>query len=218
MSYIRKIRDKFKVRSVRRGSTSDVSQSNEELPLDHQLTFRRDTNEEWTYRDGHIFVNDIDIEDVLGYDSRDVRLWCGISSALIDYKNEVERRGKGNLSKFFARSTAVQDKVLFNMKRLYDEKTDGVFLSFGDGELLFNNFNVRAFLAMYHMRPTRKARKFLYGIKSKLGLILMNKNGTNQYERVHRVVLRLYEEVIGALEIPPIETPRLTAPDRDHAA
>lgn len=200
------------IRSVVRGSGQGVDHTSpEDLPLDHQLTFRRGADEEWKFKDGHIFVNEVDVEEVLDYGSRNVRLWCGVSEALMEYRDEVLCRGGRNRSRFFARIGAIQDKVLCNMKRLYDEKTDGIYLSLGDGEVLFNNFNVRAFLAMYHLRPTEKARKFLFGLKSKLALILVNRNGTPQYERVHRVIQQLYEEVLGALDIPPIETRRLSS-------
>lgn len=217
MSYIDKIRDRLNIRPVTRGRGRDVSHTTD-LPLDHQLTFKRNPGEEWQYRNGHLFVNNTDIEDILDYESRDVELWCAISEALVDYKDEVLRRGGKNKSKFITKITSVQDKVLINLKRLYDEKTDGIYLSFGDGELLFNNFNVRAFLAMYHLRPTIKAKKFLMGLKSKLALILVNRNGTAQYERVHRVIQQLYHEVSHALEIPTIETRCLPADSRRKSA
>lgn len=219
MSYINKIRDRLSIRSVGKGSSTSVSDTSKDIPLDHQLTFRRDADEEWKYKDGRIFVNDVDVEEIIDYEQRDVRLWCGISEALMEYRDDVRNRnGKNrNRSRFFARVDAVQDKVLYNMKRLYDEKTDGFFLSLGDGELLFNNFNVRAFLAMYHLKPTTKARKFLLGLKSNLALILVNRNGTPQYERVHGVIQRLYEEVISALDIPPIETRRIASHYRDRS-
>lgn len=215
MSNVGKIRDRLNIRRVGPGKGRDVETSESDLPLDHQLTFRRDADEEWRYRDGRIFINDMDIEEIIAYESRDVRLWCGVSEALMEYKNMVIGRKAKNKSKFLAKATSVQDKVLCNLKKLYDEKMDGIYLSFGDGEVLFNNFNVRAFLAMYHMRPTDKARKFLWGLKSKLALILVNKNGTRGYERVHRVIQQLYEEVINALEVPTIDARCLPA-DRNR--
>lgn len=217
MGYIDKIRYRGRTGSVGRSSGRGVSGAVKELPLDHQLTFKRDANEQWSFRDDRIFINDIDVEEVIGYESRDVRLWCGVSEALMEYKDEVMRRNGKYKAKFFAKVSAVQDRVVGNMKKLYDEKTDGLYLSLGDGEVLVNNFNVRAFLAMYHMRPTSKARQFLMGLKSKLALILVNRNGTPQYERVHRVIRQLYEEVLGALDIPPLEVRRLPSPDRNKS-
>lgn len=216
MSYINRIRERLKVGSVGRGSSRDVdATSSRDLPLDHQLTFKRDADEEWKFKDGRILINEMDVEDLIDYESRDVRFWCGLTEALMEYKEMVVNRGGSGKSRFLARVESIQDKVLCNMKKLYEEKREGMYLSFGDGEFLLNNFNVRAFLAMYHVQPTEKARKFLIGLKSKLALILVNRNGTPQYERVHRVVQRLYEEVVSALSISPIETRRLPASSRN---
>lgn len=209
MSYIGKIRDRLNIRGGGRQESGPIFGS-ADLPLDHRLTFNRDANEEWSYRDGHIFVNGVDIDDVLEYEGKDVRLWCSVSEAISDYKDEVARRADHNVSKFIFKIDSLQDKVLGNMKRLYDEKMDGYYLTFGDGEMLLNNFNVRAFLALYHMRPTEKARKFLVGLKSKLALILVSKN-CRQQQRVPGVLQQIYDEVLIALEISPIETRRLTA-------
>ena len=215
MSYINKIKDRLNIRRVGPGSGRGVDTSAKDLPLDHQLTFKRDADEEWKYRNGQILINDLDVEEVLGYETRDVRLWCGVSEALMDYKAMVFNKKGPNKSQFLAKVTAVQDKVLCNFKRLYDEKRDGIYLTFDNGEVLFNNFNVRAFLAMYHLRPTKKARSFLRGFKSQLALILVNKNATSQYERVHKVVQKIYEEVASALEVQPIET-RCLPPGNDQ--
>lgn len=215
MSYINKIKERLNIRRVGPGSGRGVDSSTKDLPLDHQLTFKRDADEEWKYRNGQILINDLDVEEVLDYEERDVRLWCGVSEALMDYKAMVVSKKGPNKSKFLAKVTAVQDKVLYNLKRLYDEKRDGINLTFGDGEFLFNDFNIRAFLAMYHLRPTKKAQSFLRGLKSNLSFILVNKNATSHYERVHKIVQQLYAEVLNALEVPLIETHCLP-PGSDH--
>jgi len=217
MGYIDKIRSKINLKSIKRGSSSSVDEGSKDLPLDHQLTFVRFQDEKWQYREGHIYVNDTDVEELIEYKLRDVRLWCGISEALSEYQDMVETKNGRDNSRFYRRVNSIQDRILCNMKYLYDEKTDGVYLSLGDGEFLLNNFNVRAFLAMYHLKPTDKARKFLLGLKSKLVLILVNRNGTPQYERVHRVVEQIYQEVVDALSVPPIETRALPSSFRDKS-
>lgn len=212
MSYINRIRDRLKVRPSFGRTDGAISRDADDLPLDHQLTFKRGVDEKWTFKDGHIYVNDdIDIEDILDYQSRDVRLWCGISEAVAEYRAFVLSKNGGRKDGFLERVDRIQEKVLGHMKRLFDEKTDGMCLSFGNGEVFFNNFNVRAFIAMYYVKPTKKARQFLISIKSKLALILVNKSDTPQHERVRRVIQQLYEEVLGALEIPPIEARCITS-------
>lgn len=199
MSEINRIRERFR-KSERLDSShsSDINAS--DLPLDHQLTFNRDANEQWSFKDGRIYLNDEDIEDVLELEKNNVKFQSGVSDAISEYKDQVWKKGNGSYSKFAVRADAIQGTILCNMKRIYDERTGGVRLVWGDGAYLLNNVNVRAIIALYHIRPTEKARKFLKGLKSKLALILINKNGSSHFERVNNIVKSLYSEVENALD------------------
>lgn len=220
MSFIGRIKDREGIRS--RGSRVDSSKTQTDLPLDHQLTFKRD-REQWSFKNGHIFVQvdgvEEDVENLVKYENKDIRLWCGVSEGISEYKDMVlKKKCVGRKDKFIARAECIQHKVMNNMKKMYVEKVEGVSLHFGDGAAVINNLNVRSFLAMYHMRPTQKAQKFLFGLKAKLALILVNRNGSDDFDRVHRVVQHLYEEVIDALKISPIETYCLPSADRSKSA
>ncbi len=214
MSDINKIRERLRKVDIARG---EASTSVSDIPLDHQLTFDRDANEKWSFRDGRIYLNNEDIEDALNEEHDNVRFQSAVSDAISEYKDLVYQKGNGSWAKFSARADTIQDKILHNMKRIYDERTGGVRLAWGDGAYLLNNLNVRALLAMYHVRPTEKARKFLHGLKSKLALILINKNGNSHYERINGVIKALYEEVDTALSNPPIDGHYLPAGNNDHS-
>ena len=203
MSEINRIRERFRRITDLKSEASATNAS--DLPIDHQLTFQRDAGEQWTFRDGHIYLNDEDIEDLLNEARDDVKFQSAVSDAVSEYRELVWKKGNGSFAKFSVRADAIQDKILCNMKRIYDERTGGVRLAWGDGACLLNNLNVRAILAMYHIRPTEKARKFLKGLKSKLALILVNKNGSPHFERVNSVVKSLYNEVDSALDKTPID-------------
>lgn len=203
------IRERFKKVGA---SENQVSQTNQaDLPIDHQLTFDRETNERWTYKDGRIYLNDEDIEDILNEAREDVHFQSCVSSAISEYKDLVFEKGNGSYAKFSARADAIQEKILYNMKRIYDEKTGGVRLVWGDGAYLLNNLNVRAILALYHVYPTEKARKFLDGLKSTLALILVNKNGSPHFERINSVVKSLCSEIDNAIAKAPIDVACLPA-------
>lgn len=215
MSDINKIRERLRKVDIARG---EASTSVGDIPLDHQLTFNRDSNEKWSFRDGRIYLNNEDIEDALNEEHDNVRFQSAVSDAISEYKDIVYHKGNGSWSKFSARAETIQDKILHNMKRIYDERTGGIRLAWGDGAYLLNNLNVRALLAMYHVRPTEKARRFLSGLKSKLALILINKNGSCHYERINSVIKALYEEVDTALNSPPIDGRCLPAGNSDRSA
>lgn len=202
MSEIFKIKDRVDKASL---GSSQPSTGASDLPLDHQLTFDRNASEKWTFKDGYICLNGEDIEALLDMEHNDVKFQSAVSDAVSEYKDLVWRKGSGLYIKFAIRADSIQDKILCNMKRIYDERTGGVRLAWGDGSYLLNNINVRALLALYHVRPTEKARKFLSGLKAKLALILVNKNGSPQFERVHTVIQSLYAEVDHAISATPID-------------
>jgi hypothetical protein len=197
MNGINRIYSRLKKADIR---TEGESSQATELPIDHQLTFSREANEQWSFKDGHIFLNNEDVEDMLDSAHDDVSFQSAVSEAVSEYRDFVWKNGNGHFAKFAARADAIQSKILSNMKRIYDEKTCGIRLTLGDGAWLFNNINIRALLAMYHIRPTEKARRFLSGLKSKLGLILVNRNGSPSYERVNNLIRSLYNEVENALD------------------
>jgi hypothetical protein len=187
MSQINKIKARVTPRTT---SAPDLSSN-------HQLKFDRDANEEWNFKDGRIYLNNEDIEDLLDESGDDVKFQSAVSDAVSEYREFAWKNGNGSYEKFAARADAVQNKILNNMKRIYDERTGGVRLKWGDGACLLNNVNVRAIVALYSIRPTEKARIFLNGLKSKLALILMGKNGSS--------LKAIYDEVEHALDQTPID-------------
>lgn len=216
MSIISRLNERFKKAEIAKRDTSSVTSSDSDLPLDNQLTFQRDCNEGWSYHDGHIYLNDEDIETVLDENNNDVKFQSAVSDAISEYRDLVWRRGNGQFAKFTVKADGVQEKILNNMKRIYDERTGGIKLSWGDGGYLLNNLNIRAIIAMYHVRPTEKAQKFLKGLKAKLALILVNKNSSPHYERVSKVVRTLYDEVDNAISQTPIDGRCLPVHNANH--
>lgn len=203
---------------VEAGSCESNRTEFSDLPLDHQLTFDREAGEKWSFKDGNICLNDEEIEGLLDEERNNVSFQSGVSDALSEYKEVVREKGNGHFKKFSLQAEALQGKILSNMKRIYDECTGGVKLSWGDGVALLNKVNVRAVLAMYHIRPTQKARCFLKGLKEKLALILVNKNGNPQFERINGVVRELCKEVDLALNETPIDGAYLPINNGDTSA
>jgi hypothetical protein len=217
MSIISRLNERFRKSEIAKRDSSSITENDSDLPLDHQLSFQRDFEEGWSYHDGHIYLNDEDIETTLDENSNDVKFQSAVSDAISEYRDLVWKRGNGHFPKFAVKADAVQEKILNNMKRIYDERTGGLRLSWGDGGYLLNNLNIRAIIAMYHVRPTEKARKFLNGLKAKLALILVNKNSSPHYERASKVVKTLYDEVDNAISQTPIDGRYLPAHNANNS-
>lgn len=216
MNQINRILNKIREGDLHSDSGSRTGES--DLPVDHQLTFNRDANERWTYKDGQILVNNEDIEELVKEERDNVRFQVGVSEALSEYKAQLSKRKCRDFGKFCSKADTIQGTILSNMRRIFDEKTSGVRMNLNDGNCLLNNVNIRAFIAMYKIHPTLKAYKFLRNLKSKLALILVNKGGSAHFDRLTKIARDLYDEVEGALQQTPIDGAFLTAGSGHHIA
>ncbi len=207
MSFISRIRDGLD--RVRGGDLGDATTSCSDLPLDHQLTFRSDAGDAWQFDGNHVMRNGEDVEDEIDKPKAGVRDWEDISSTLNIYKDVVYRRAPSRFPRLSAVIDRIQSKVLSLMKRVFDEKMGAVSLRWGDGHALLNNVNVRALMALYHVRPTEKARRYLDGLKAKLALILASSHASPAYARSQSLAQDLYDEITDSLELPTIDRPRL---------
>ena len=120
---------------------------------------------------------------------------------LLDIDDEDELDPTGELSKLAGLVEAYIAKIMRLLKRKYDEKTDGLSFQLDeDGQLIVNGMNVSAFILMSRQYPSNKARLFLKGLKNRLGLILSNKSGNNNYEKIREVTERLFAEIDREIE------------------
>lgn len=206
MSFISRIREGLG--RVRGGDLGDVT-SRSDLPLDHQLTFRSDAGDAWQFDGQHVMHNGEDVEEEIERPKASVRDWEDISASLSIYKDVVSRRAPTRLARLAAAVERVQGRILLLMKRVFDEKMGALTLRWGDGRALLNNVNVRALMAMYHVRPTEKARCYLDGLKRKLGLILAQGHVSPAYARVNSLAQDLYDEITDSLQVPAYDRLRL---------
>lgn len=207
MGLISRIRDGLD--RVRGGDLGEATSSRSDLPLDHQLTFRSDAGDTWQFDGQHVMHNGEDVEEEIGEPRAGVREWEDVSASLDIYKGVVYRRAPSRFARLAAAIERIQGRILTLMKRVFDEKMGALTLRWGDGRALLNNVNVRALMAMYHVRPTEKARCYLDGLKRKLGLILSQAHVSPAYARVHSLAQDLYDEITDSLEVPAFDRPRL---------
>ncbi len=104
-------------------------------------------------------------------------------------------RETDQFSRFEAVVEAVLGKILARLKKVYDQKMSGLSWTLENGQLILNGINVRSFLALYRIRKTDKARKFLRGLRAKLGILLENRDHSPDYERIRDFV----EEMLGEI-------------------
>lgn len=179
-----------------------------DLPLDHRLTFCPHPDEKWTFEEERrICINDVDVAEVLGEGANDVRLLCGLSQGLSEYRQHVWGKGGRDQAKFNAVVFALQDTILGRLGSIYDGVTCGVKFECDGRDFWVNNVNVRSVLALYWLKPTDKARRYLAGLRDKLGLILSRRQSSTRYDGIHEQARGFFDEITLALEHIPSDAP-----------
>lgn len=200
---------------VSRKSSDKAGHAHEtDLPLDHQLTFNPDPNQEWRYRSNHVYINGEDVNELINDNPRDISFLSSLTISLDEYKNFVRGRG-GKNGKFNASVEGLQCKIAGRLGSIYDEMCGGVRCEFDDEALWINNVNVKAVVTLYKMRPTNKARAYLKGLRSKLFLIIERPHSNPRSNGMSNIIQNYISEIDGALDFySPTDTPLLVADNR----
>ena len=191
---IRDLPNKVRFRSDKRteGAT--------DLPLDHRLTFSPSTDEKWTFEDEHIFFNGFDANDLINESGTDVHYLSGLSAALDQYRQFVWMRGGKSAAKFNGTVNALLEKILGRLGGIYEGMFSGVHFEYNGGDFWINGVNINAVLKLYKLRPTRKARCYLVGLRNKLGLLLSSQSGSHRCDGVAAEAERIFSEIAMALD------------------
>ncbi|MBI4365409.1 MAG: hypothetical protein HY543_01170 [Deltaproteobacteria bacterium] len=173
---------------------------------DAKCSFRRAPGETWTYEYGAVCLNGAAIDEWLTEETTDIGLWCGLVDGLGDYREWARDHTVPDRERLLHAIAGLHERALIGLRHVYDQKMGGVSLSWGDGAVLINNINVRAMLAMYHVRPTERARRFLEGLRAKLALILCRQTISPDAARLEGIARATYEELCHGLTTPTIDT------------
>lgn len=167
------------------------------------------------FREGRILLNKQDVEELVDQprSHADMSFWLGLSDTLKSYRSwyfkQVRKQKKidditedeiANLdenTKAFERIVhGLFGKIYRKLKRRYDETTDGLsFYLDEDGCLTINGMKVEAFIEMASRYPTDKARTFLKGLRNRLSVILSNRNGNPNYDKIREASTSIFAEI-----------------------
>lgn len=179
-----------------------------DLPLDHRLSFYPSFDEKWTFDEERwIRLNDVSVEEMLADGGDDIQLLCGLSHGLGGYQQHVWTKGGKSLEKFNGVVNALQNKIFGKLGKIYDAITGGVRFESNGEDFWINNINVRSVLNLYRLRPTQKARQYLWGLRDKLGLILSRRQSSTMYDGISKQARELFDEISLALEYIPADAP-----------
>jgi len=151
-----------------------------------------------------------DVNQLLASHPSDTAYWMGIAEGLNEYRKQVTTASRkvDQFTRFEAVIEAILGKILTLMKKIYDQKMSGISWTLKNGQLILNGINIRSFLALYRIRKTEKAKKFMKGLKGKLAEILQNPRQSPDNEKIHELVEILYHEMEEELSSSEEETHR----------
>jgi len=186
---------------------------------DRDLTFYRD-GMRWTFSSasGRVLVDGLDVDRLINDNPENVGFFMGIAESLNDYRKKIvaARRNREEFARFEGAVEGLLSKLLGKLKKFYDQKISGMSWTLQNGQLVLNGINIGSFLALYRLRKTDKAKKFLKGLKAKLAALLENRCESPDYERIREAIQQLYDEV--SLELGADEAPRASRRLLTHGA
>lgn len=160
----------------------------------------------FNFMDGKILMNQQDLSKLISENLRNLATayWTQVARRLEEYRQWVLRHisDPEQLAMFAAMMYSLLNKIEGRVKKKYDETIDGVAFYLEDGQLLLNGINVSAFVQMAGKHPTKKAKVFLKGLKNRLALMLSNRFGNPNYERIRSVIEELSAEIDKELSKP----------------
>lgn len=167
---------------------------------DKNLTYHRD-GLRWTFTSGRVCVDGMDVNRLVNDNPENVGFFMGVAETLYEYRKKIvaSRRSQDQFAKFEATIDALLGKIMGKLKKFYDQKMSGLSWTMQNGQLILNGINIRSFLALYRIRKTDKARKFLKGLRTKLGLLMENRRESPDYERIRDAITDLYREIDAEL-------------------
>lgn len=161
---------------------------------------------EFDFMGGRILMNKQDLVKMIAENLSHLApaYWSDVSQKLEAYRRWAMANIKDpeQLALFAAMLHGLLTKISGRLKRKYDETVDGIAFYIEEGQLLLNGINVHAFIEMAKRHPTHKARLFLKGLKTRLGLMLGNRGGNFRYDRIRDLVQSLSIQIDEELAKP----------------
>ncbi|MFO1464742.1 MAG: hypothetical protein U1F66_13325 [bacterium] len=184
----------------------------DQLPLPERET-RRAPAQDWRftiqgqkfdYQGGRILLNGQNLAELISENLTHLsaQYWTTLSRRLARYRDwaTLHIDDPDALAKFSALVHAFLTKVFGRIKKKFDETIDGVSYHLEDGQLLLNGVNVNAFLEMARKHRSEKGRIYLKGMRNRLAVLLSNRGGNPNYEKIRETVERLANAIEKELQ------------------
>lgn len=156
-------------------------------------------NSNFNFVNGRILMNKQDLAKLISENLTHLAAsyWTQTARRLENYRQWALRHvtDPEQLAVFAALVHALLGKIVGRLKKKLDEKIDGISFQLEEGQLLLNGVNIHAFIEMSRRHPTPKAKIFLKGLKNRLGIMLTNRFGNPNYEKIREIAEDLFGQI-----------------------
>lgn len=166
----------------------------------YRLSYKRSSQEEYTFENGRIHLNGVDVASLVDGNPVDVGLMAGLATAIDEYRRTVWSQYGTDKRDFNGQTQSVLEKLLNKLTHAYEEMTGGLRVQLHGGRLWINDIDPKVVLALFLSNPTEDRRGYLSSIQTKLALILEGKVGKSHSNGVMEEARRVYHQIHTALE------------------
>lgn len=160
-----------------------------------KLLFRPSPDEEYTFEEGRVLINGMDLQSILETDPIDVELFDSLIKAIDLYRREVWSRYGTQYRDFNAKTQGLLERASTKLGNTYEEMSGGIRVRYASGRLWVNDIDPKMVLQMFLSNPTQDRRSYLKSIQTKLVLILEGKAGravsNGVFDEAKRVILQI---------------------------
>jgi len=168
--------------------------------VDPRLSYQRSPNEEYTFENGRIHINGMDIRSLMESDEVEIELLANLMGAIDEYRKEVWSKYGTRRPDFNGETQALLEKGMNKLGSTYEEMSGGVKIRLNGGRLWINDIDPKVVLALFLSNPTEERRRYLKSIHMKLALILEGKIGNAHSNGILEETRAIFIQIAKAFE------------------
>lgn len=178
-----------------------------------RLLFRRSPKEEYTFEQGRLLLNGIDLLSLIDGSEIDNELLINLVGAVDEYRRHVWNEYGTRQKDFNALTQGFLEKGMNQLGQSYEAMSGGIRIHFNNGRLWINDIDPKVVLALFLSNPNEERRKYLQSVQTKLALILEGRVGKSHSHGVLEEAKRIFVQIARAMENTPSPhcTPLLAA-------
>lgn len=165
-----------------------------------RLFYKRSHNEEYTFENGRVCINGMDVRSLLENEEVEVELLANLMGAIDEYRKTVWSKYGTRRPDFNGETQALLEKGMNKLGSTYEEMSGGIKVRLNGGRLWINDIDPKMVLTLFLSNPTEERRRYLKSIHTRLALILEGKIGNGYSHGILEETRRIFVQIAKAFE------------------